>query len=401
MSASKSIDFFFTEYPALEKELQDDLKRNNLWDYKNNKPIQTNEQSSVKGLYTSAYNDIFSHITGHNEVEERTQYWFSKSPETNGDTKSDAANDYIRGATQYGLEYNNRVVGLNQSAINSGMQRTSNLIGQNVLSEVFLDHGIPDFNTMISGDISAAIGNLHLGNFLQTMGGWGGSFYYWDATLSILGGRTISVGNLIKNGGTVLIGAGNNAVSTQAGKSINEFYFDNSNAIVDFIISVLGTFAGGGILKSIADSWTSYLSKNDAELPDIVKNNMAIQYKGVLFARHVIGHYLPGPHSVSANSMGPTQVTVDGDWATTTYLDGSSYSQNSFTNIVRWTKPGSNGDVVALADGSERVDTFGAIADNSVAVPEDITVYNIDGSVTESSGSGLQYANVNGNQELG
>ena len=400
MSNKKVLELPFIEYPALKTELTTILKKYGLWSFSNDQPLQPTRQSYEKGLYAEAYKKIYEFIQMSHMVEQQTEYWFSKSPQTNADSKSDPANEYIRAATQYGLQFNQRVTGLTQSVIDQGLQRTSNLIGQNVLGELFRDQGVPDFNTLISGDISAAIGNQYLGNFLQTMAGWGGSFYYWNASLTTPGDGSISVGNLIKNGGSVMIGTGGAAVSTPVAKSLNEYYFDNGNAITDFVISDIKTFTAGNILKSTSDSIDSFLSIKNTQSPLLVQLKLVVQSVNILFARYMIGHFAPGPHSVLAYSGGLTQVNVNGNWATTTYLDGSSYSQNSVTNIVNWTKPGSNGDVVALADGSERVDTFGAIADNSVAVPKDITVYNIDGSVTESSGSGLQYANVNGNQEL-
>ena len=48
--------------------------------------------------------------------------------------------------------------------------------------------------TLVSDDISVA-----LNEFNQTIGGWGGSFYYWNLTYPISGGGVTSVGNAILN----------------------------------------------------------------------------------------------------------------------------------------------------------------------------------------------------------
>src|SRR5690606_19704580 len=51
----------------------------------------------------------------------------------------------------------------------------SDQIATNVLSDVYSSGGVPSFNNFVTKDIKVA---LEQGG--QTIGGWGGSFYFWD-----------------------------------------------------------------------------------------------------------------------------------------------------------------------------------------------------------------------------
>jgi hypothetical protein len=73
---------------------------------------------------------------------------------------------YILAHSAYGLELDGH---------SNDLAVTSNAIALNVLQDILSDGGISDLGSMLNNDIAVA---LDLGN--QTIGGWGGSFYYWD-----------------------------------------------------------------------------------------------------------------------------------------------------------------------------------------------------------------------------
>lgn len=261
-----------------------------------NDKIDTSLRSD-KGAYSEIYQYISDLITdrpilpwsvGYGQhADAETAFWFSKAPDVNADDE-DSSSKYIRGVTQWGLEFAGSVKGLSQEDINAGMQKTSNMIGQLVIQELLDDKYIPDFDVIISKDITAAIGNSDLGNFVQTMGGWGGSFYYWNAHMTSGADKPVSAGEVIENGGTVKINRANTVVQQP---SIVEFYYANSNTSADFLTKVgqsdVLRAVNDGSMKELVESvlsipnpltikdvWTSVTTGTQAQAPDNVKKNL-------------------------------------------------------------------------------------------------------------------------------
>lgn len=190
-------------------------------------------------LFYDAYTYIAGLITGNepgalingkpSAADEDTRVWFSKAPAINRDEKLASAANFIRGVTQFGLLQAGKLGALSQDEINRGLQKTSNVIGEKVFAELLFHKGVPDFKTLISNDISAAIGTGAPEGFRQNPGGWAGAFYYWNAPLRPE--HKVTVGNAILLGDEFTDSKGNNMPSD------TEFFYANSNGLADFVLS--------------------------------------------------------------------------------------------------------------------------------------------------------------------
>jgi hypothetical protein len=113
-----------------------------LYDYTTKGVIDTVATGqAVVGEFTLIYNYIYSIIENSPQVNEETKFWFSQAGAINVDYVQALADDYIRGVTQYGLEYRGLLNGILQSDINFQLQRTSNLIGEGVINQILADGG--------------------------------------------------------------------------------------------------------------------------------------------------------------------------------------------------------------------------------------------------------------------
>lgn len=124
------------------------------------------------GVYANAYREVVA-INGERAaqglptLDPATLYWFERATQINENNPLSAANSFIRGVTVNGLEWN----GLDSSNI----QGISNRIGQQVLDDINGSGTVPAVGQLLVNDISSA---LDFGD--MTVGGWGGSFYYWN-----------------------------------------------------------------------------------------------------------------------------------------------------------------------------------------------------------------------------
>jgi len=171
-------------------------------------------------------------------VDKDTDYWYSQAWLINSANQEMPTNQFIRATTEYGLLFDQKDEGQAQTTINHGLQLTSNLIGQNVLQGVLDSHGIQTLSAMISGDIAAAVGDQASSNYRQQLGGWGGTFYYWDVPMVTPNGSA-SVGHFVVQGGNAMIGG--SALKAPANQKLDpsllEFYYANGNAEADFLIT--------------------------------------------------------------------------------------------------------------------------------------------------------------------
>src|SRR5205085_1549595 len=126
-----------------------------------------------------------------------------------------------------------------------------------------------------------AIGNSRLGIFQQDAGGWGGSFYFWDAPLHFRLPDQTTVGRAIQDGG----------IPESPKASLEEFFYANANATADFWISTARTATSGtrfpssggtlslllkdlpvsGLRKAITDTLEAIASGFQAQAPAKVK----------------------------------------------------------------------------------------------------------------------------------
>jgi len=129
--------------------------------------IQAVKESGT-GLYR-AYDRLFPYLqrgTGQ-------YFWFEQAAlinrKANGivpPSDNNLASTYIIAHSNYGLA---------ADGITVNLADTSNNIAQRVIDDVLREGAIPPLDEMLKNDIAGA---LDVGN--QTIGGWGGSFYYWD-----------------------------------------------------------------------------------------------------------------------------------------------------------------------------------------------------------------------------
>ncbi len=103
-------------------------------------------------------------------VDDKTAYWFRNDPDINENNQSSRANVFIRTATASGLARDG------VTPTDTLLQSISDRIGARVLADIQLNGAIPNADKLIDTDISVATRE-----FGMTIGGWGGSFYYWNS----------------------------------------------------------------------------------------------------------------------------------------------------------------------------------------------------------------------------
>lgn len=104
-------------------------------------------------------------------------YWLARATEINSNDLTSQANQFIRDVTRYGLMWD----GLPSGAIQSNSDR----IGVAVIKHILLNDEMLPIEEIVGLDVQAAI--LDGG---QTVAGWGGAFYYWDAPYTMPGSGT-------------------------------------------------------------------------------------------------------------------------------------------------------------------------------------------------------------------
>ncbi|SCX03917.1 ATPase involved in DNA repair [Agrobacterium sp. DSM 25558] len=102
-----------------------------------------------------------------------TSYWLEKAAEINRNDGDSEANVFIRGVTRSGLSFDQKAAG------DEIIQSNSDLIGTTVFRDIFQSGKVPSLQNLLAVDVNSALG---IGG--QTLGGWGGAFYYWDMPLS-------------------------------------------------------------------------------------------------------------------------------------------------------------------------------------------------------------------------
>ncbi|WP_341531790.1 hypothetical protein WKK05_37935 (plasmid) [Nostoc sp. UHCC 0302] len=202
--------------------------------------------------FPEGYRYIYKIIKDNSNVSDKTQYWFSKAPEINSNDPNSSGNIYIRSVTANGLIYDGKSP--------ENIQAISDSIARAVLSDIVAQSGIPEFGLMLSRDIenSLAVGG-------QTIGGWGGAFYYWNAPLS--DGRTV--------GQTIL----------QDPNEYEKFLTLNSKAISD--------------ARSKTPFWEALETAVGAEAPLSVKQE--------IFTRWLSGNYTGNPNLVNGWFYSPSE----------------------------------------------------------------------------------------------
>ncbi|UIJ81773.1 calcium-binding protein [Rhizobium leguminosarum] len=127
------------------------------------------------GHYWEGYTYLIS-ILESDPASSDLLYWLTKATEINSNSYDSEANAFIRGVTRNGFLFS--------GASSFDIQGNSNIIGAAVIGGILSAGETPTVQSLIEFDVATAIGDGG-----QSIGGWGGAFYYWD--LELQSGQTV------------------------------------------------------------------------------------------------------------------------------------------------------------------------------------------------------------------
>ncbi len=153
--------------------------------------LSTIDKALAKQIpYYEAYLAITKDLKAQGYSDAQTLYWFEQAANINSNgtlnTAADSANVFIRAVTIFGLKIDSKQVSP------ESVQKTSNDIAVFVLKGISEKGGTTNVANFLNADISTALSKAG-----QTIGGWGGAFYYWDKPFKSDYGNT--VGDAIRN----------------------------------------------------------------------------------------------------------------------------------------------------------------------------------------------------------
>ena len=107
-----------------------------------------------------------ANATGTDTLDDASQFWYEQAITVNGNDPTSFGNIFIHASTDYGLAWDDKSI---------SFQALSDKIGLSVINGTLETGTLQSINSMLQDDIgtSLAYGGM-------TVGGWGGSFYYWD-----------------------------------------------------------------------------------------------------------------------------------------------------------------------------------------------------------------------------
>lgn len=123
--------------------------------------------------YVKGYNDILGFIylasndPGGHVLDPGTLYWYQHAPLINDATSTDPSKFFIQDVSEYGLRLDGSYKG--------NLQQISDAIASRVILDTINSGQIATLPNLLGQDIGQAIGQYNM-----TIGGWGGSFYYWN-----------------------------------------------------------------------------------------------------------------------------------------------------------------------------------------------------------------------------
>ena len=175
----------------------DQGQRRNLEFNESQKAELRRKIGSGKGAYVESYKYLHQQVQNRLQnpglsVAERKEleakeFWLRKAGEINADDPNSQGNFFIRSVTGNGLRFDDKPAGPEK------IQGNSNRIGAFVMKDVLETGQMPSMQRIIANDALSVTDE----EGRQTLGGWGGSFNYWDMPLSSKPGDT--VGDRISN----------------------------------------------------------------------------------------------------------------------------------------------------------------------------------------------------------
>ncbi|MCH4091277.1 hypothetical protein [Acetobacter sp.] len=192
-----------------------------------------------------------ANTAGTDTLDDASQFWYQQAITVNGNDPTSFGNIFIHAATAYGAAWDGKTV---------DFQSLSNKIGLAVINGTIESGTLQSINSMLEDDIGTS---LSYGG--MTVGGWGGSFYYWDTPFE----------------GTETVGQAIMADPEQYDK----FIATTANAIVvtgNTAIEELGLSFSSG---SISNEVNQFLNILQVGVPTIVSSSVQTSVKAEVIAR--------------------------------------------------------------------------------------------------------------------
>lgn len=257
------------------------------------------------------------------QVEECV-FWLTRASTINQNDLSSEANNFIRDVTRYGLLYDGKPAGT--------IQLNSNAIGEAVIGHVLQNTSFPPIDSIVGNDVQAAISDGG-----QSVAGWGGAFYYWDAPYEDDG---------------VMSTVGNAILGDPA--ELEKFISVATSATYNSIVRLHGdTYDTGNIAALIESGWMMLGVLSDADVPSYIKDE--IMFRTAEYLLHVRDHGSWETSIDLSNAVGlpqPGQHGFDINLITGN-VEGFHFSNENFETFATIVKVrGSNfGDLMVL-DGN-------------------------------------------------
>ncbi|MCE0744260.1 hypothetical protein LWC05_10240 [Acetobacter sicerae] len=192
-----------------------------------------------------------ANAAGTDTLDDASQFWYQQAITINGDDPTSFGNIFIHAATAYGAAWDGKTV---------DFQSLSDKIGLAVINGTLETGTLQSINSMLEDDIGTS---LSYGG--MTVGGWGGSFYYWNTPFE----------------GTETVGQAIMADPEQYDK----FIATTANAVVvtgNTAIEELGLSFNSGSITNEVDQFLNILQVG---VPTIVDASVQTSVKAEVIAR--------------------------------------------------------------------------------------------------------------------
>lgn len=151
-------------------------------------PQQLAQLNSITANGTMSFAEGYRYVSGIIQNDPRadsyTKFFFNGAAEVNANAPTDA-NRFIRSVTGSGLAWDG-LLASDPGAVKQQIDAISDAIATNVVRQINESGGIPQLSTIVQMDAATAVSSVGK----QTVGGWGGAFYYWNMPFSE-DGRTV------------------------------------------------------------------------------------------------------------------------------------------------------------------------------------------------------------------
>lgn len=352
------------------------------------KPHQIDELARLTGHGTRDFHRGYEYIlqlhsSGEIALDRDTQYWFQQAREINANDPNSPANVFIRAHTMIGLDHAGR---------SGDLQTISDAIGRLVVRDLLAGE-MMTFDRMWRQDIAVVTGNFGL-----PVGGWGGSFYYWDRRLSDTDSRTIGefiMGDAFQR--NTFIDAMAFASTATLGKMMVDPGVMTDLANVQSMLKALSAGLDNlpfdvkwdimnRALERTYDHWSREIGDFAGKSWSDIQKAFQRMFGGMFDDFELIDHLLKKFHD-SMQIVSPLVLDLDGNgFASTGLLGGTQFDHdaNGYAERTGWVQ-GQDGLLVLDRDGNGRIDSgrelFGSetlLADGSKAANGFETLAELD-----------------------